>query len=240
MHGYGAYRQDETGNFVTFDTPQMVEAMTVMTDLYMNPKWETLLPPGVLAWTDMSNNEAYLAGKLLYTFNGGTVFGKAILDGNPIKDDTGFHAPPGGPVNKEFNSLSANNWMILRGARNTVAAKETIRHFMLSLENLDGIFANAPAFALPAYGDLWAKSKYIPTNKTAAEMEPVARDDKGVIPGQYPGPSQNAALASADAAMIENDMVSDILRGTPVAEAVKACHDRYVAIFKEFGKPGAK
>jgi multiple sugar transport system substrate-binding protein len=240
FHGYGAYRQDETGNFVTFDSPEAVEAMTVMTDLYMNEKWAPLLPPGVLAWTDTSNNEAYLAGKLIYTFNGGTVFGKAILDNNPIKDNTGFHAPPGGPVNTEFNSLSANNWMILRGARNPDASKETIRHFMLTLENQDAIFSNAPAFALPAYADLWAKSTYIPTNKTAAELEPVARDDKGQIPGQYPGPAQNPALASADAALIENDMVAAILNGTPVAEAVKTCHERYVAIFKEFGKPGVK
>jgi ABC-type glycerol-3-phosphate transport system substrate-binding protein len=240
LHGYGAYRQDETGNFVTFDSPEAVEAMTVMTDLYMNEKWATLLPPGVLDWTDNSNNEAYLAGKVIYTFNGGTVLAKAILDGNPIKDNTGFHAPPGGPVNIEFNSLSANNWMILRGARNPDASTEVIRHFMLSLENQDAIFANAPAYALPAYADLWAKSAYIPTNKTAAELEPVARDDKGQIPGQYPGPAQNPALASADAALIENDMVAAILNGTPVAEAVKTCHERYVAIFKEFGLPGSR
>ncbi|NLT74107.1 MAG: extracellular solute-binding protein [Chloroflexi bacterium] len=240
FHGYGAYRQDETGQYCTFDSPEAVEAMTVMTDLYMNEKWESLLPPGVLAWTDMNNNEAYLAGKLIYTFNGGTVLGKAILDGNPIKDDTGFHAPPGGPVNEEFNSLSANNWMILRGARNPDAAKETIRHFMLSLENQDAIFENAPAFALPAYADVWAQSKYIQTNKTAAELEKVARDEFGRIPGQYPGPAQNPALASADAALIENDMVASILNGTPVAEAVKTCHERYVAIFKEFGLPGEK
>lgn len=240
FHGYGAYRQDETGQYVTFNCPEAVEAMTVMTDLYMNPKWEKLLPPGVLAWTDTNNNEAYLAGKLIYTFNGGTVLGKAILDNNPIKDNTGFHAPPGGPVNQEFNSFSANNWMILRGARNPEAAKETIKHFMLPLENEDAIFSHAPAFALPAYADLWKKSQYIPTNPTAAEMETVARDEFGHIPGQYPGPAQNAALASADAARIENDMVSDILRGTPVAEAVKTCHERYVAIFKEFGLPGEK
>ena len=45
-------------------------------------------------------------------------------------------------------------------------------------------------------------------------------------------------MASAGAAGIQNDMVADILRGTPVAEAVKTCHDRYVQIFKEFGLPG--
>jgi multiple sugar transport system substrate-binding protein len=238
MHGWGAYVQDETGNYVTFNSPEMVEAMTVMTDLYMDAKWAPMLPPGVLAWTDSSNNEAYLAGKLAYTQNGGTVYGKAILDNNPIKDITGFHAPCGGPVNEEFNSLSANNFMILRGARNPEAARETIYHFMLPLENQDAVFSNAPGFCLPAYEKLWKESKFIPTNQTAAEQESVARDPSGVIPRQYPGPAQNPAMASAESAGIENDMVADILRGTPVAEAVKTCHDRYVAIFQEFGLPG--
>jgi len=31
------------------------------------------------------------------------------------------------------------------------------------------------------------------------------------------------------------DMVQDILRGTPVAEAVATCHDRFVQVFREHG-----
>ena len=239
-HGWGAYLQDESGQFVTIDSPQMVEAMTAMTNIYMDEKWAPMLPPGILAWGDMANNEAYLAGKLAYTQNGGSVYGKANIDNNPIKDITGFHAPCGGPVNLEFNSLGANNWMILRGARNHEAARETLLHFMLNLENQDGIFANAPGFALPAYEKLWGASKFIPTNTTAAEQEKVARDPNGVVPRSYPGPAQSPAMASAGAAGIENDMVADILRGTPVAEAVKTCHERFVGIFKEFGLPGEK
>jgi multiple sugar transport system substrate-binding protein len=241
QHGYGAYLQDETGNYVTIDTPEMVEAMTVMTDIYMNPKWEPMLPPGVLAWTDMANNEAYLAGKLVYTQNGGTVYGKAVLDNNPIKDITGFHAPCGGPVNEEFNSLGANNFMLLKGAKNQNAAREVILHFLLPLESQDGIFANAPAFSLPAYENLWDASTYIPTNQVAMEQRTVATDPMGwVVPGQYPGPAHNVGMASAGEAGVMADMVADILRGTAVAEAVKTCHDRYVAIFKEFGLPGEK
>jgi multiple sugar transport system substrate-binding protein len=239
-HGWGAYVQDESGQFVTFDSPEMVEAMTRMTEIYMDPKWENMMPPGVLAWTDMNNNEVFLAGKLAYTFNGGTIYGKGVLDENPLMPDVGFHAPPGGPVNQEFNSLSANNWMIMRGARNFEAAAETILHYMLPLDNQDAVFSAAPAFCLPAYEKLWAESNYIKTNPTAAELESVARDPSGVVPGTYPGPANNPPMASAGSAGIENDMVSDILRGTPVAEAVKTCHDRYVAIFKEFDMPGEK
>ncbi|HHX63785.1 MAG TPA: extracellular solute-binding protein [Chloroflexi bacterium] len=240
-HGWGAYIQDETGDYVTIDSEEMVEAMTWMTRIYMEEKWEPMLPPGVLAWTDPTNNEVFLAGKLAYTQNGGTMYGKAILDGNPIVPDVGFHPPAGGPVNLEFNSLGSNNMMLFKGARNPEAARETMRHFLLSVESMDGIFSNAPAFALPVYERLWDESKYIPTNQTAMEQKPVAMSPQGtILPGTYPGPAHNPAMAAADSARILNDMVSDILRGTPVADAVKTCHERYVAIFKEFGLPGER
>jgi len=47
-------------------------------------------------------------------------------------------------------------------------------------------------------------------------------------------------MAAAGQSGIQNDMVADILRGTPVADAVKTCHERYVAVFKEFGYKGEK
>ena len=43
-----------------------------------------MLPPGVLAWGDISNNEAYLGGIVAYTQNAGTVYAKAVLDENPV------------------------------------------------------------------------------------------------------------------------------------------------------------
>jgi multiple sugar transport system substrate-binding protein len=237
-HGWGAYYQDETGQYVTVDSPEMVEAMTAMTELYMDDKWAPMLPPGVLAWTDGSNNEAYLAGQVAYTQNGGTVYAKSVIDNNPIKDVTRFHAPAGGPVNEEFNSLSSNRWMILRGARNYDAAKTTLLEFMLNLEKQDGVFAASPAFSLPAYEGLWDASEYIPTNPVAQDQKAVALDKAGVVPYDYPGPSLNPAMVAADSAGIMNDMVADILRGTPVAEAVATCHERFVQIFQEFGLPG--
>jgi multiple sugar transport system substrate-binding protein len=237
-HGWGAYIQDETGDYVTIDSPEMVEAMTAYTGIYMDEKWEPMLPPGVLAWGDGNNNEAYLAGRLAYTQNGGTVYAKSIIDNNPIQNDTGFHVPAGGPVNQEFNSLSANNWMIMRGARNYDAAVESVLEFVVNLEKMDKALAMAPGFALPAYEKLWAESPFIKTNATAAEQEAVARDPAGVLPGTFPGPAQSPAMASAGSAGIMADMVADILQGTEVEFAVKTAHNRYVQIFKEFGLPG--
>jgi multiple sugar transport system substrate-binding protein len=239
LHGWGAYYQDKAGQIVTINTPEMVEALTVLTNLYKDKKWTPMMPPGILAWTDSSNNENYLAGKLAYTQNGGTVYAKATLDKNPIKDITRFHPPAGGPVNKEFNSLSANYFALMKGAKNQEAARATILHYLTSLEAQDSIFSNAPAFALPAYTKLWTESKFVPTNKVALDQQPVATSPVGnIVPGQYPGPANNPAMAAAGTAGIMAEAIADIMRGTPVKDAVKTCHDRYVKVFKEFKLKG--
>jgi len=241
QYGWGAHKQDESGNYVTFDTPEMVEAMTAMTNIYMDEKYAPMMPPGVLSWGDSSNNEAYLAGKLAYTQNGGTVYAKALLDGNPIRDVTKFHAPAGGPVNAEFNGLSANYMALMKGARNQNAAREIIRDFILDLDNYNAMLENNPSFGLPAYEKLWDEAPYMKTDPVAESQKKVARDPAGaIVPNAYPGPVNSAALAAAGQAGLEADMVASILQGTPVAEAVKTCHDRYVQIWKDNGLPGEK
>ena len=42
-----------------------------------------MLPPGVNAWNDISNNEAFLAGTLGITQNAGTMLAKAYFDKVP-------------------------------------------------------------------------------------------------------------------------------------------------------------
>jgi multiple sugar transport system substrate-binding protein len=237
--GWGASWQDETGQYINCNSAEMVEAISWLVDIYTNPKWEPALPPGVLSWTDSTNNEAYLGGRLAYTQNGGTVYAKAILDENPVAELTGFHPPAGGPALPEFNYLSANSWMLLRGAKNPGAAKEVIRHFMLSPEKMDEVFAAAPAFAVPCFVDLWEKSAYIKSNEVALQQKSSSLDPSGIDPLVYPGPPSPAMIA-IDNGGIWNDMINAALDGTPVPEAVATAHERMVKIFQEFGLPGEK
>jgi len=239
MHGWGAYVQDESGEMVTFNSPEMVEAMTFMTRLYEDERYEPMLPPDIMAWQDSSNNEAYQAGKLAYTQNGGTVYAKLVRDSSPLAEGTGFHAPCGGPVNEEFNSLNSSNWLIPAGANNALGAREAILHFVLDGERMEAVFSHAPAYCLPAYDGLWRESAFIQGHATAREMEGVATDPEGVIPGQYPGPAHNPAMSAASSAGIEHEMVVSILKGVSVQEAVADCHDAYVRIFQEHGLAGA-
>ena len=55
-----------------------------------------MLPPGVGGWTDPTNNEAWLGGKIGMTTNAGTVFAKAVVDKNPVADDSFLILQPKG------------------------------------------------------------------------------------------------------------------------------------------------
>ena len=72
--------------------------MEWLLETYTNAKWETMLPPGIMSWTDSSNNEAYLGGKIAYTQNAGTVYAKAVVDGLDVAEQTIYDPPKGGPV----------------------------------------------------------------------------------------------------------------------------------------------
>ncbi len=97
----GGQLTDETGQVVVLNTePYRQHAITGLTwlkEIYSGGQWAPMVPPGVNAWTDPSNNEAYLAGRIFFTSNAGTLFAKAVFDKNPVADDTYLLSSPKGP-----------------------------------------------------------------------------------------------------------------------------------------------
>jgi multiple sugar transport system substrate-binding protein len=235
--GYGASWQDETGQFIATNSPEMIEAMNFIKETFTDPKWETMLPPGILSWNDISNNEAYLGGKIGYTENAGTVYANAVLTENPVAPNTYFLKPPGGPVLQEFHVVPGKNWMMLRGSQNQAATKDTILHFTNDLGRYDEMLSNSPSYALPCYTDLWEMSEYVKTDPVAQQQQGACLDPSGIDAAFYPGkdsPAMQAIIASG----IMNDMVNAVLTGTATEDAVSEAHDKMVAIFQEFGLPG--
>lgn len=239
MTGFGAGWQDETGQYINANTPEMIQAMNFIKETYLDPKWAPMLPPGVLAWNDIANNEAFQGEVIAYTENAGTVYAKALKDGLPVAPKTGYLAPPGGPVNQEFNTIPSKDWFILKGAKNTENAKKVILEMTANLERMDATLASSPAYALPAYTNLWDMSEYTKSNEMSMQIKPAALDDSGIVAGQWPGPA-SPALSAIENAGVWNDMVNAIITGTAVEEAVATAHDRMVDVFKEFGLPGEK
>jgi multiple sugar transport system substrate-binding protein len=237
--GWGASWQDETGQYITTNSPEMIEAMNFIKDIYTNEKWVPMLPPGVLAWNDISNNEAFLGGVIGYTQNAGTMYAKAVIDKNPVAELINYHKQCGGPVNQEFEVIGGKNWYVLRGAKNTQASKQLILEFTANLERMNTMLASSPAYAVPAYTNLWEMSEFVANFEPAYQIKSAALDASGINATEWPGPP-SAALVAIDEGGIWNDMVNAILTGTAVEDAVKEAHDRMVLVFQEFGLPGEK
>jgi multiple sugar transport system substrate-binding protein len=236
LHGWGATWTDETGQYVTIDTPEAVEAVEWLVDTYTNPQWERMLPPGILSWTDPSNNEAYLGGKVAYTQNAGTVYAKAVVDNNPVAPVTLYDSPKGGPVLESFNGLGGMNWLKIREGKNSGAANELLMHFF-SEEILNQVYTVATAYAVPAYENMWDWEVITSVEQSMAQKS-AALDPVGWNGAAYPGPS-TAQIGAVETSNIHTDMIAAVLSGTATpAEAVAQAAERAIQVFQEFGAPG--
>jgi multiple sugar transport system substrate-binding protein len=238
LNGWGANWVDETGQYVTIDSPEAVTAVEWMVDTYTNPQWEPMLPPGILSWTDPTNNESYLGGKVAYTQNAGTVYANAVVNNNPVAPLTLYDVPKGGPVLESFNGLGGSNWLKIREGANPEAADEMIRHFFTE-EVMRGVFTQAPSYAVPAYLNMWEWEE-IATSEVSMALQPAALDPAGWNGLGYPGPStpQMGAVGNGN---VHTDMVAAVLTGqATAAEAVAQAAERSIQIFQEFGAPGVR
>jgi len=241
----GAQLVDETGQIVVLNKePYRQHAITGLTwlkEIYSGGKWAPMVPPGVNSWTDPSNNEAYLGGKIFFTSNAGTLFAKAVFDKNPVADDTYLLPTPTGPgpAGRALQGADGMRWFIFKGTRNRQGAEELIR-YMLSRDIQQQIFKTSTGYAYPAYTWGWDES-VIADDQLGQHVTPVwkdvAFDPSGFTQGEWPGPP-TPWTASLESSNYWTDMFGEILGGKPVPEALANAHDRAVRVFKEFGAQG--
>ncbi len=70
-------------------------------------------PPGVMGWTDVSNNESYMAGKLVTTNNGASLYYAMVSKKHELAAKTLCVLTPGGPAGS-FVGSSCYNWAIFQ------------------------------------------------------------------------------------------------------------------------------
>lgn len=238
LNGLGAFWTDETGQYVTIDSPEAVAAVEWLVDTYTNPQWERMLPPGVLIWTDPTNNESYLGGKVAYTQNAGTVYANTVVNSNPVAPLTIYDVPKGGPVLESFSGLNSMNWLKIREGKNPGPADEMLRH-LFSEEILHQVYAAAPSYAVPAYANMWDWEE-ITNYEVSVALKPVALDPAAWTGLGYPGPI-SGQMGAVNNSNVHTDMVAAVLTGqATAAEAVAQAAERSVQIFQEFGAPGVQ
>ncbi|MHA6630363.1 ABC transporter substrate-binding protein [Pseudonocardia sichuanensis] len=238
INGYGGAITADDGRTVVFDSPETVAAVSMIADIYTNPKYTPMLPPGIQSWTDTSNNENWLAGVTGYTTNQYSLYADAKASGNPVHELThpfvGCFGPAAG---RPLNLGQCQALMIFKGAKNPDLAK-VVAKYLVSGTPLLNVSKQAPGLSMPAWQKVWDSDPYytqgdpaFPALRKIAHQPLPVRTATGYSFPQAPSSGRQAVLQ----AYVLTDMVAEVIAGTPVAAAVATTHQRIVQIFEQQG-----
>jgi multiple sugar transport system substrate-binding protein len=234
---YGGHVQDESGELVTFNSPETVAALNWIKETYTDDKYSDMLPPGVLSWTDTSNNEAFLSSQTVMTTNAGTLYAKAVFDKRPFAEEIALiPSPKRESDGARLDFLSGGiKFFLITNAPNKEASYDLMRHFLTEPVK-QKIWTISTGYALPAYTNEWAND-IITQNENSMRAKDIALNDVGFTGLAWPGQS-NAAIGSIDAGTYFTDMVSEVLQGRSTEDVVKDYHEKFVQIYQDFGFKG--
>ncbi len=233
---FGSTLQDETGDLVTFNSPESVAALEWIADTYSNEQWKPMLPTGWEAWTDTGNNEAFLAGILALTQNAGTMYAKAVLDGVPFAGDIRY-MPNALRISDQqpVDQLGGVLLHIIEGTKNEEAVHDLIRH-LLSEGVQQRIWSISLAYAVPAYLNGW-DDPIIADNANANASRSATWDNETFTGLRWPGPP-SVAVDAVGGGFDQVDMVAEVLQGKSAQEVVEDYQSRWVTLWQDYGLPG--
>lgn len=240
INSYGGAIATNDGKKVIFDSPETVQAVTFLGDIYTNPKYKPMLPPGVASWTDSSNNENWLAGILGYTRNSFSVYADSKTKKNPVYDKTHVFADCIGPATDQPLLLGQSQaFVVFKGAKNAPLAKLLAQH-LVSGPALLGVAKEAPGLAMPAWEKVWDSDPFFTSGDPAfstlrkiTQLKLPLTTKNGLAFPQKPSAGEQAVTA----AYVLTDMMQQVVQGTAPAQAVKSAHARMVQVFTQQGLP---
>ncbi len=238
LFNFGSTLQDETGDYVTFDSEESRQALEWLKETYTSDTYAPMLPTGWNAWTDTGNNEAFLAGILAMTQNAGTMYAKAQLDGVPFADQIAYLPNPvrrsdGQPVDQ----LAGVLLHVIEGTKNQDAVHDIVRH-LLTEPVQQRIWEISLAYAVPAYKNGW-ENEVITGSDNAKRAEGAVWNNNEFTGLRWPGP-QSVAVDAVAGSFDQVDMVAEVLQGRSVDDVVADYHSRWVSVWQDYGLPGEK
>jgi multiple sugar transport system substrate-binding protein len=214
--------------------------VTFLGDIYTNPKYKPMLPPGIESWTDSSNNENWLAGILGYTRNQYSVYADAKSKNNPVAGNTHPFIDCIGPATQSPLMIGQSQaFVVFKGVANPDLAKQVAK-YLVSGTPLLGIAKEAHGLAMPAWQKVWDSDPFytsgdpaFPALRKITELElPLSTTTGNSFP-QKPSPGAQAAVA----AYLLTDMMQQVIQGAPASAAVAEAHNRMLDIFEQQGLP---
>ncbi len=189
-------------------------------------KKHKILPPGVMGWTAVSNNEAYMAGKLVTTNNGASVYYAMVARKHELASKTLLTLTPGGPAGSLVGG-SCYNWGIFSKSKHAELGEDLIR--WLEDETRFTEYMNA---SVGQAGPVYKGRADHPYWKSDPNFEAILQNIlRSVMPG-HPGPMTPAAV-EVQAQKTLTDMAGRVVTaGLSPEAALKEAHARVEEIYK--------
>jgi multiple sugar transport system substrate-binding protein len=235
VQAHGGHFTDETGQIITFNSPETVAAFEWLQETYdRNGKYAAALPPGVESWNDISNNEAYLAGQIGYTHNAFSVYAQAKRDNNPVYPNTVLLTAAHANNGDSRDGGNVGGWMtVFKGAPNADLAKQLALN-LLDPENFGKISALGGVLFTPAYSNLWT-DELIASDPNLAIVKQQVSVTNPFLGQSWPA-NPNAGIDAIRAQGVLEQSVGNVISGRmSPADAVKDAHQKMVDIFEEGG-----
>lgn len=235
IQNYGGHYTNEDISEVTFNSPETLAAVEWLTETYTSDEYASMLPPGLMSWTDSSNNETFLSGTIGYTHNAASVYAKAKADGNPIFEDTVVMGTAVGPTNTLLEAGSGGQFLIPLGAAEQNLSKELAKHMITPDIFLPISLVSAGLF-LPAYAGYYEMDEVLQAFEADPNLATLGKSAQGSHVGaSWPAQPSPVIDAIAQQAVLTDMMAQIVAQGVAPADAVAQAHDRIISIGQDMG-----
>ncbi len=235
VQAFGGHFTDDTGQKVTFNSPETVAAFEWLVETYdRNGKYAAMIPPGIESWTDTGNNEAWAAGSIGMTLNAFSVYAASKKDNLPFFKDMLVLRAPTANNGDSRDGGQVGGWLhIFKGAPNVDLAKKLALD-LLDPANFNKISAIAGGLFMPAYENLWTPELIAADPNFAIIKEQVSVTDP-FLGASWPAKPAAQIDAIRAQSILEQAVGNAISGRMSAADAVKDGHDKIVQIFEEGG-----
>ena len=225
LWNYGGSVWDKDGKpaLATTFLKQNIAALQFSVDTIQKHK---IQPPGVMSWTDVHNNEAFMAGKLVSTNNGASLYYAMVDKKHPLAEKTQVIQTPGGPAGS-FLAAGCYAWGTFKASKHADLCDDMIR-WVEDEKRFEEYMKTSIGQAGPVYKSRGEHPYWKTDPNFQGMLQNVLR---GVWPG-YPGPF-TAAAVEVQAQYILCDMAGRVVVGGLSPEAaLKEAHKRVEDIHK--------
>ena len=222
-YGGGVWDKEGKPALATAFHDQNLKALQFAVDTITKHK---IQPPGVMGWTDVSNNEAFMAGKLVTTNNGASLYYAMVAKKHELAPKTLLVLTPGGPAGS-FVGASCYNWGIFQKSKYAELGEDLIR-YMEEEEH----FAEYMKMSVGQAGPVYKKRAEDPYWKSDPNFSAILQNILRSVPAGYPGPMTPAAV-EVGAQHTLTDMAGRVVTaGISPEAALKEAHARVEEIYK--------